>query len=434
MFLGIDIGTSTVKAALFDVEGVQVADARVPAFSTGEFDPRDWWIAVCDALAKLDLSRVEAVGVCGRGGTGVFLDAYGEVAFPSFDDDRAAAELRAVRDAHTGLSPQSQRLLAKASHAVATGADIATAFAAKDYAIHMLTGALTTDAASGGTHGKRLAPLLPTSDPWSAAGTVMQNAAALTGLPTGVPVAVGWHDGAAATLGSGAAKAGASPITLGTTAVYRVVLETLPDGLPRYWDLTPGLTVTGGDIAAAGRAFAWARELLAGADPALSPPGANGLTFLPQFAGRIAPTVNRAALGAWLGLDGTQSYHDMLRAVVEGTAFSLRQVRDWLASNGAVADTHIANGGGARNPLQVQVLADVLQTPVQVADVEEGCRGAALLGAVAAGKLTLEQARLLAPATRIFEPNAANGDVYDIAYQQFLALQDASDKAWPPKR
>ena len=434
MFLGIDIGTSTVKAALFDVEGAQVADSRVPAFSTGEFHPRDWWSAVCDALSRLNLSRVEAVGVCGRGGTAVFLNAHGEVAFPSFDDDRAAAELRAVRDAHPVLSPQLQRLLAKAHHARATGADIATAFAAKDYAVHILTGALTTDAASGGTRDDRLAPLLPASEPWSAAGTVTQNAASVTGLPIGIPVAAGWHDGAAATFGSGAAKAGTSPITLGTTAVYRVVIESLPAGLPRYWNLTPGLTVTGGDIAAAGRAFAWAKELLPGAEASLSPPGAIGLTFLPQFAGRIGPSVNRAARGAWLGLDGTQSNHDMLRAVIEGTAFSLRQVRDWLASHSAVADEHIANGGGARNPLQVQVLADVLQTPVDVTNVEEGCRGAALLGAVAAGKLTLEQARLLPLATRVFEPNAANRNVYDAAYQQFLAQQDATDKAWPSKR
>lgn len=124
----------------------------------------------------------------------------------------------------------------------------------------------------------------------------------------------------------------------------------------------------------------------------------------------------------------------MLRAVVEGTAFSLRQVRDWLAEHGAVAETHIANGGGSRNPLQAQVLADTLQAPLSVTEIEEGCRGAALLGAVAAGALSLEDARLLRPACTTLEPNPAHFALYDEAYQRFLALQEATDKAWPPKR
>lgn len=434
MFLGIDIGTSAVKAALFNRRGEQLSMARVPAFSTGEFDPHRWRDATFEALSRLDLSHVAAVGVCGRGGTAVLLDAGGEVAFPSFDDNREAAELRALRDSQPGLSPQAQRLLAKVDHARGAGAKVTTAFAAKDFVVHAFTGALTTDPASGGTTGDEMPPLLPASHPWAVAGNVTPNAALHTGLREGIPVAVGWHDGAAAAFGSGAAGAGASPITLGTTAVYRVVVESLPVGLPRYWDLTPGLTVTGGDITSAGRAYAWAKETLPGADAALSPPGANWLTFLPQFSGRIAPTVNRAARGAWLGLDGSQSNHDMLRAVVEGTAFSLRQVRHWLAEHGAVAHEHIANGGGARNPLQVQVLADTLQASLFVTQIEDGCRGAALLGAVAAGALNLEDARLLPPAYTTVEPNPAHFALYDEAYQRFLALQDATDKAWPPKR
>lgn len=434
MLLGIDIGTSAVKAAPFDRRGEQLAASRVPVFSTGEFEPARWWLATIEALSALDLSRVEAIGVAGRGGTAVLLDRKGDIAFPSFDDDRAVDELRAVRDESPGLTPQSQRVLAKANHARRHGAHIEFAFSAKDYVTSMLTGELHSDPASGGTTGAPFPPLLPASDAWALAGRVSAEAGAQTGLPTGIPVAVGWHDGAAATFGSGAAVAGAAPVTLGTTAVYRVVVESLPATLSRYWDLTPGLTVTGGDIPAAGRAFAWAQGLMPNADASQSPPGANGLTFLPQFAGRIAPPVNRNARGAWLGLDGSQTSDDMVRAVMEGVAFSLRQVRDWLAGNGAVANEHIANGGGARNPLQAQVLADVLQVPVLTTEVEEGCRGAALLGAVAAGFLSLEEARCLRPTMRAFEPNAANRAVYDDAYQRFLRAQDAADNVWPPKR
>jgi xylulokinase len=251
-------------------------------------------------------------------------------------------------------------------------------------------------------------------------------------LPAGLPVAVGWHDGAAATLGSGAAAGGTAPITLGTNAVYRVVTTAIPAPLRKSWDLTPGLTVTGGDILAAGRAWAWAVSLFPGATISASTPGANGAIFLPQLSGRIAPGVNPSARAAWHGLDGNQAPADLLRAVGEGIAFSLRQVRDWLQANGLTAIRTVATGGGAHDPAQAQLLADVLQQSVLVATCEEGCRGAALLGAVAAGLMTIEEARTLLPRYVRYAPNAALAPVYDDGYARFLACQEATDRAWPP--
>jgi sugar (pentulose or hexulose) kinase len=117
--------------------------------------------------------------------------------------------------------------------------------------------------------------------------------------------------------------------------------------------------------------------------------------------------------------------------VGEGIAYSLRQVRDHLADGGLRALRTIATGGGAHDPVQAQLVADVLQQQVLVAECEEGCRGAALLGAVAAGLMELEAARTLAPACMRYEPDATTAAAYDAGYRRFLAVQAATDRIRP---
>jgi sugar (pentulose or hexulose) kinase len=357
----------------------------------------------------------------------VLLDASGALLGPSWNDRRAQAEHREVAEAHPGLSRAALNLLAKARWWEGSGGPVATAMTAKDFIVLRLTSVVVADPASGGAPEGGLPPLVDAREPWALAGRVTPGAAQACGLPPGTAVAVGWHDGAAAAFGAGASVPGTAAITLGTNAVYRIVTDAIPAGLPHYWDLTPGVTVSGGDITAAGTAIAWARGLFPGAAMERSLPGAQGLTFLPQFAGRIAPDVNRDVRGVFWGLDGSQTPDDLLRAVGEGIAYSLRQVRDHLRAGGLAAGQSVATGGGAHDPVQAQIVADVLQQPLRVADCEEGCRGAALLGAVAAGLLDLETARTLPPASREYAPNTASAAAYDAAYARFLDVQRASD-------
>jgi xylulokinase len=122
----------------------------------------------------------------------------------------------------------------------------------------------------------------------------------------------------------------------------------------------------------------------------------------------------------------------MLRAVLEGTAFALLQVKEWLAGKGLTAERVVAMGGGSRNPLQVRILADVLGVPVLTAGVEEGCRGAALLGAVAAGLVDLETARALAPPYELTQPDPATAAAYPAACERFLSAQVAPDTLESP--
>lgn len=424
--IGLDIGSSAVKAAAFDERGQQLRAVRVACPSPGEFDPEEWWKAAREALRALEAEDAVALGVCGRGGTNVLLGDGGEVLAPSWDDARARDCVREVRDefAET-LSPQSAFLLAKARWWEAHKGPVARACSAKDFVTSRLTGTFTSDPASGGAAGDSVSPLLAARLPWDLCGRSVETAVAI-GLPAGVPVAVGWHDGAAATFGAGAAEAGCAPVTLGTHAVYRVVTAAIPPALRKYWDLTPGLAVTGGDIRDGGRAHEWARGVLTG-EAADAPPGADGALFLPQLAGRIAPDVNLAARAGWHGLEARHTGSDLLRAVSEGVAFALRHVRDWLAGEGLAANHTVATGGGARSTLQAQILADVLATDIEVADCEEGCRGAALLGAVAAGLMPLEAARTLRPPTIRYSPERGAAAVYEAVFPRWLALLTATD-------
>jgi sugar (pentulose or hexulose) kinase len=429
--IGLDIGSSAVKAAAFDEGGEQLRVVRVDCPSAGEFAPARWWAAACEALVELGGRDAAAVGVCGRGGTNVLLGEAGEVLGPSWDDARAHEHLRRARaEFGSSLSPQSLALLAKARWWEERYGRVATVCTAKDYVTFQLTGRLVSDPASGGAVPGGRPPLVPARPPWAPAGETADRASK-AGLPPGIPVAVGWHDGAAATFGAGAADAGYASITLGTHAVYRVVTAAIPPTLRKYWDLTPGLTVTGGDILSAGRAHDWARRLLAG-DAAESPRGSSGVLFLPQLGGRIAPTVRFDVRAGWHGLEARHTGADLLRSVSEGVAFALRQVRDWLGGEGLVANRTIATGGGARSPIQAQILAEVLGCDVTVATCEEGCRGAALLGTVAAGLMPLETARRLRPAATHYSPARDNVGVYDAMFARWLALQAATDRLEGP--
>ncbi len=169
--VGIDIGSSAVKAASFDSAGRQQRVVRVECPSGGEFSPVRWWAAVCDVLSQVSDPGVEAIGICGRGGTNVLLDERHRVCGPSWEDGRAGAEVRLLKESEADLAPQSIQLLAKANWWRSRGKDVAAVCSAKDYAVFRLTGELVSDEASGGAWSMD-APreLLPAHFPWTRAG------------------------------------------------------------------------------------------------------------------------------------------------------------------------------------------------------------------------------------------------------------------------
>jgi xylulokinase len=343
----------------------------------------------------------------------------------------------------------------------------------KDFVRYRLTNTICTDASDAGGTGLfdrerevwdwqavRLArapkEILPPIRPsWALAGRVTPDAARETGLAAGTKVAVGGSDVFCTRMGIGELAAREVCIYLGTAAWIALVDGIGPDGRP----IMRGFGAT----ATTGAALRWIRDLLVGeantppergtrvppsggpgggrrADVSASydaltrqaegvSPGAEGLFFLPHLMGERGPQADPLARGALVGLTLRHGRPQIVRAVLEGTAFHLRRLLEartashWPAG-GPTAGA--ASGGVARSPFWMQLLADITQLPLRVpAVVEAGVLGAAMLGGVAAGVVSRATASSQMVRTgRTYVPNAAVAPRYDALYARYCRLDD----------
>ena len=250
-----------------------------------------------------------------------------------------------------------------------------------------------------------LPPLMESSD---AAGTVTSRAAEETGLQPGTVVAAGAGDNAAAAVGTGVVTAGKAFATIGTSGVVFAHADQVqidPKGrVHTFCAAVPGAYTVMSCTLAAGLSLKWFRDQFCqaecqtaaqmGEDPytlmsqeaAQSPIGANRLVYLPYLMGERSPLLDADARGAFIGLSGIHARRDLLRAVMEGVIYSMRQNLDVLRGMGIAPAEMRACGGGARSPFWRQMMADVFALPVQTVKNTEGpALGAAILGGVAAG-------------------------------------------------
>ncbi len=267
------------------------------------------------------------------------------------------------------------------------------------------------------------------------AGLLGTRGAAMTGLPAGIPVAVGTGDDFATPLGAGVVGPGEVAVVLGTAEVVgalceRAVIdagglvETHGYATAGYFVENPGWL--------SGGAVAWLRELLGAASDreldgwaAGAPPGADDLTFLPALSGAMAPEWHAGARGCFYGLTAAHGRGHLARALLEGCAFAMRDVIERLAALGVPTDATVLIGGGSRSRLWAQIRADLLGRPVAVSDVSDACPvGAALLAASAAGLAPdlAAAARSAAGARRHVEPDERNRAACDAAYARYRAL------------
>lgn len=455
--LGIDIGSTALKAAAFDSSGRQLAVTR-RTYRGAEQGGLSWWRTTARSVRELVShippdTRIEAIGLSGRGGTSVLLDsrnrplAPDQLALPASD----AAFARAVELAGGMNGIHGTRFLARLIDRYNLHperlVDVARAMAAKDYVLYRLTGAFFTDPASsvgeswpaGVTASEELRSVrLPEVRwPWALAGPLQPDAAKQLGLPAGLPVAVGAHDGAAATIGVGAASPGRHSVTLGTNTVYRIVAEGDARSDDRFWWLLPGVMVYGADVTLGGYALDWAASLFGRRKPPLEreaasiAPGSEGVTFLPQLAGRMLPSPNPDATATFSGMERWHRAGHLFRAVLEGNAFGLRAIREALLADGSLEDGPIClTGGGAVSDLWRQMLADVFQRPVHWSGIEDGCRGAAVFAAVAAGMYMniTEAIEAMTQDVLMCEPSEAS-PLYEAPYARFQPLRGALDQA-----
>ncbi len=484
LVLGIDVSTTGSKALLVDTNGAVVASASTPhTLSTphplwSEQDPEEWWQATATSiravLAALPgaASRVVGIGLTGQMHGLVALDALGNVLRPAilWNDQRTAAECDEIRalvgrdrlirvtgnDALPGFT--APKLLWVRRHEPEIYARIAHILLPKDYIRLRLTGSYAMDKADGsgtllfdlaardwspevcGALSIPAAWLAPTYEGPEITGEVTQRAADATGLPAGAAVMAGGGDQSAGAVGMGIVRPGVVSVTLGTSGVVFAATDAPliePQGrLHAFCHAVPGRWhVMGVTLAAAG-SLQWYRDTLAPGvafdtlldEAAETPPGSDGLLFLPYLSGERTPYPDPLARGAFVGLTLRHRRAHMTRAVLEGVAFSMRDCFALLEGVGIrdIAEARLS-GGGARGALWRQILADVLGVTMEAAVADEGAAyGAALLAGVGSDFWPdVDTACASIPAGARTAPQVANAERYAALYQQYRALYPA---------
>jgi len=455
ILIGLDVGTSSCKALAIDENARLLASeseeypCAAPHPGWSEQDPADWWRGACAALSrltqKIDPARAAAIGLSGQMHGMVALDAQMQVLRPAilWNDQRTAGQCKEITEAAGGPGG----LLRLTNNAMLTGftggkivwlrenepdlyARCVRIINPKDYINFLLAGEIATDVSdASGTglydvqHGRWSSELLgilgipenlfaKAYQSTEMIGKITKEAAELTGLPFGLPVAAGGGDAVLSAVGMGLEEAGQLAVTLGTSGVVArhvpAFFENEGAKLQFSRACLPGLFhVMGVTLSAAG-SYQWLEGLLG--DPrlasrreryraldeaaSLSPPGANGVLFLPYLSGERCPVNDANATGCFVGLRGQTSKGDLARAVLEGVAFSLRQVYDLMSatpdSSGMAtgpAKRLILAGGGAVSPLWRQIFADAFALPVVTLEAgDEGSGfGAAILAGLGAG-------------------------------------------------
>jgi xylulokinase len=456
--LGLDLGTSSAKAVVIDTEGRLLSQASagyaVTAARAGyaESEPGDWWQAVTASAreaVRTAGTQPAAIGLSGQMHGLVLTTAGGEALRPAllWPDTRAAGALRAYRL----LGPAALARLANplapgmagpllawiAEHEPRTYSAARWALQPKDWLRARLTGEVLAEPsdASGtllydvpgdrwdtetvsalGLDSAKLAPLLPSSA--APAGRLTPAVAAELGLPAGIAVAAGAADTAAAVLGSGVVSGADIQLTVGTGAqVIRPAAAPVgraAAGVNLYRLAAPEGWYHMGATLSAGLSLNWVRETLNASWDELyasagQPGQANDPIFVPHLSGERTPYADPALRGSWTALSLAGDRASLLRSALEGTAFAIRDALDALLAGERPPLLRLA-GGGTLAAGWRQLLADVLGLPLHAVDVPAASgRGAALLGACAAGQLSFADIQgPLAPRARLVaEPDPA---------------------------
>jgi xylulokinase len=476
--IGIDIGSSAVKAGVVTAEGQVRAVARhayptdepQPGFK--EVDPELWWERAVACLREVTegLPGEDILAVCAIGHISslTFVDGMGRPVRRSlgFQDQRADNELADLYDRFSreelvsllgiDLPPSATwplpKLIWLRKHEPETLRKTRCLLQAKDFVNLRLTGEFATDPSSsrgladqttGLVAGSVLdslgidPQLLPRPyDHMSVIGGVSGQAAQITGLRRGLPVVCGWNDQNACVLGSGAVAVGSGFNVTGTSEHMGLVTgRHYPNPNVMCGPFLKGRRLLYGATLSGGGSLDWLSKATARpiADlltlAASVPAGSDSLLFLPYLEGERAPVWDRDAAGAFVGLRTRHTQAHMSRAVLEGVGFSLRQIRDVIeAESGHTPSEVTVSGGAARIRLWNQIKADIWGRTVSIpSSSETGVLGAAILAAVAAGchpDCEAAAGRMVRQDCAVLpSPDAAA--VYNRLYEAYLELYPA---------
>lgn len=432
--IGIDVGTTSVKLCALDEGGTVVGNASShhgidPAADGVQADPDTWWASVVRAFADLgadlDMTRVRAVGMSGNMSSVVLVGPDHRPLAPALllADQRGAQQLKELPEEirarireSTGNPPQPVFSLSSLLWWHATVPDqlrrASAWLSAKDDVRLRLTDVLATDPTDAYNSlllteadwdpaliaavglDRRLFPRVLGSG--ACAGTVTRSASTATGLPAGTPVATGSGDVPAALSGMGGLPDGVLAVSLGTSVTLMAGLGTgrrppLPAAATGALTVHPtseGSWFALGSLLTGGLALNWLRSLLGPAahvDWPSSPDPESGLVFLPYLAGTGSPDFVATATGTILGITPSTTGPQLVAALFEAIAFDLAGLVERLGAGRW--SRVVLSGGGGRISAWPQVIADVLDLPLDVVDESDlSAVGAAVHGWRAAGR------------------------------------------------
>lgn len=487
MFLGIDVGTSAVKALLIDDNSVTIAEADVPLSVSNphpfwsEQNPTDWWDATCQSIDKLKsenpvaLAATRAIGLSGQMHGATLLDANDAPLRPAilWNDGRAKRECDELDAALPDLGQTAgvatmpgmtaPKLIWLQKHEPDVFAKIKTVLLPKDFIRLCLTGEKVTEmsdaagtlwldeesrcwnpaaVAASGLSMDQLPKLVEGSD---VTGKIRRELATRWNMKPGVIVAGGGGDAATGGIGVGAVRHGDGFISLGTSSQIFVasdkyrprpeeLLHSFAHAIPAQW-FQMAVLLNGASC------LSWAANLLGEKDiSALLSRTENqhrapsDVIFLPYLNGERTPHNDPYARGVFFGLGSDTTREMMVQSVLEGVAFALSDAQSRLHAAGTHCDLPGVIGGGARSRYWIQLIANIMGTPL--ARYEGATKGpafgAARLGRLALTKEAVEDVCQKPAIDEVIEPDMAHYSTYQPRFAKFKRIYSALREEFTP--
>jgi len=484
-WLGIDVGTGGTRALLVDERGIVRhaftavhEDMRMERPLWAEQRPENWWDAAQQAIRGVFAASgasgkdVQGIGLSGQMHGLVMLDENDNVIRPAliWCDQRSQTQVDAIN-----ASIGKETVLSCIANPVLTGftlpkllwvrdnepesfARLRKILLPKDYVRFQLTGEYVSDVSdASGTAlfdvvgrrwskefverlGLRMNLLPSVMESHEVSGKVSAGAAKSTGLIEGTPVVAGAGDQAASAVGNGVVEPGLVSCTIGTSGVVFAHTKSPaydPAGrLHTFCHAVRGAWHLMGVTQGAGLSLQWFRRNLAPeveydaltAEAASAPAGCDGLYWLPYLMGERTPHLDASARGGWVGLTARHTRADLIRAILEGVAYSQRDCLELIEQMGSRVESVRLSGGGARSILWRQIFADVFGKRVTTLETEEGSAyGAALLSMVGTGRYpsVVDVCRVAVREKSSIEPRSAESAIYDRSHKIYQALYPA---------
>jgi xylulokinase len=459
----------------------------IPHTGWAEQNPEDWWSAVRGLIQRItsrtDPKAIKAIGLSGQMHGLVILDTRGEVIRPSilWNDQRSGPQCQHIYERVGGVEGLLEltnnamlpgyvggKLLWIRQHEPDIYARIATVLLPKDYIRYRLTGEYGTDFSDASGTGlfdvkhrswsHKLLDLLefppgffpPVRGSTEITGSIQKTIAEELGFSGRIPVINGGGDAAMQPVGSAVVKEDCALIVLGTGSNFTVNLpkySTNPAGkLQVFCSVLPGRWIALGVTVTAGSSLKWYRDTFAGSEIDVSRglgidayellnneaqrsiPGAGGLVFLPYLLGERCPHPDPHLRAVLFGLGYDTKRSDVIRSIMEGVSFSLREVLELIMETGISPSYLIVSGGGARSPLWMQILSDVLKLEVRtLSHSEDGSAlGAGIVAGLAIGFWkTPEEVTSRIHITSRTAPRPENSEIYKKLFELYRGLYRA---------